>query len=79
MFEVVMAAIHSRFGLTGIVAFFAILLASTISLLFRILRSYGTDILLATAVTMLAFSSSLVHWLARPHVFSLLLTIAWRR
>jgi hypothetical protein len=75
--EVIMAAVHDLSGLTGIVAFFALLLAGSTALLFRILRSYGTDLLLATAITMLAFTASQIHWLARPHVFSLLLMITW--
>lgn len=84
--EVIMAAIHSSFGLTGIVAFFAFLLALTSYLLFKILRIHQADILIATAVTILVFSSAKIHWLARPHVFSFLLMImshylleAWHR
>lgn len=73
--EVVMAGIHHLLGLTGIVAFFAFLLALTNYLLFKILRLYGADILIATAVTVLVFSSSRIHWLARPHVFSFLLML----
>ncbi|HBG07425.1 MAG: hypothetical protein A2075_00900 [Geobacteraceae bacterium GWC2_58_44] len=73
--EVIMAVIHSAFGLTGIVAFFALLLALTTYLLFKILMIYEADILLASAVTILAFSSAQIHWLARPHVFSFLLMI----
>jgi len=73
--EVIMAAIHTMFGLTGIVAFFAFLLALTSYLLFKILRIHQADILIATAVTILAFSSAQIHWLARPHVFSFLLMI----
>ena len=73
--EVIMAGIHQVLGLTGIVAFFAFLLAVTNYLLFKMLRWHGADILIATAVTLLVFSSSQLHWLARPHVFSFLLMI----
>ena len=75
--EVIMAVIHGLYGLTGVVAFFSCLLALTTYLLFKILRSYQTDILLATAITVLVFSSSQIHWLARPHVFSFLLMITY--
>lgn len=75
--EVIMAAIHHLLGLTGVVAFFALLLAGTTAALFKILRSYGTDILLATVMTALVFLSSQIHWLARPHVFSFLLMVCW--
>ena len=73
--EVIMALVHRVSGLTGIVAFFSLLLALTAYLLFRIMRSYQTDILLCTLVTALAIISSRIHWLARPHVFSFLLMI----
>ena len=75
--EVIMAAVHDIAGLSGVVAFFAILLACTITLLFKILRSYGAPILLATAITVFACCASQVHWLARPHIFSFLLMIIW--
>jgi hypothetical protein len=75
--EVIMAVIHSFFGLTGVIAFFAFLLALTYYLLFRILRSYRTDILLCIVVTALALSSSKIHWLARPHLFSFVLMIIY--
>lgn len=76
--EVIMARVYALGGLTGIVAFFAALLAGTTALLFSMLRRHCTDILFTTAVTMLAFSSSQIHWLARPHVFSFLLMITWQ-
>jgi hypothetical protein len=77
--EVIMAGVHQVFGLTGIVAFFALLLASSIVFLFKVLRSYGAPTLLATAITLLACSASQIHWLARPHVFSFLLMIFWHQ
>jgi hypothetical protein len=73
--EVIMALIHKAFGLTGVVAFFGFLLALTTYLLFKILRSYNTNIVLATAITILVLSSSQIHWLARPHLFSFLLMV----
>ncbi|HJV35010.1 hypothetical protein [Geomonas sp.] len=84
--EVLMAAIHSRFGLTGVDAFFAALLALTIALLFRLQRSYRADILLTILITISALAAFKVHWLARPHVFSFLFMVVyhdlleyWRR
>ncbi|RII27794.1 MAG: hypothetical protein CXR31_06090 [Geobacter sp.] len=75
--EVIMYFIHSVFGLSGVVIFFALLLALTHYFLFRILRSYTTDILLPILVIILVIGSSHIHWLARPHVFSFLLMISW--
>jgi hypothetical protein len=73
--EVIMALVHSVAGLTGVVAFFATVLALTSYLLFKMLRAQGADITLATAITLLAVASSRIHWLARPHIFSFLLMI----
>jgi hypothetical protein len=77
--EVVMAAVHDLFELAGVVAFFAFLLACTIALLFKILTSHGASPLIATGLTLLASCASQIHWLARPHVFSLLFMITWHR
>lgn len=73
--EVLMAAAHQLFGLTGVVACSALLLAGTTSLLFTILKGNQSDILRPIAVTLFALVSSQIHWLARPHLFSLLLMV----
>jgi hypothetical protein len=63
--------------LTGVVTFFAFLLAITHWLLYQTLRSKSNDILLCTLVSILATATSSTHWLARPHAFSLVLTVIW--
>jgi hypothetical protein len=75
--EVIMALIHNTFGLTGLAIFFAGILALVSLLLFRMIRNEGDNILLAVFIVLLATISSQIHWLARPHVFSLLLFLAW--
>ena len=75
--EVTMAAIFKVGGLTGVVLFFAILLSATHWLLFLFLRAKSNDLILVIAITLLATATSSSHWLARPHVFSLLFTLAW--
>ena len=75
--EVIMAAVFMLSGLTGVVIFFAFLLAVTHWLLYRTLRARSDDILLCIGITLLATATSSTHWLARPHVFSLLLTVIW--
>ena len=75
--EVIMATIYSVSGLTGIALFFALLLALIHWLLYRILREQSNDIILCTIVTLFAAAASSSHWLARPHVFSLLFTLIW--
>jgi hypothetical protein len=77
MAEIIMAAIYRIAGLTGIVVFFAFLLAATHWLLYYTLRKKSQDILLCTFIAVLATATSSTHWLARPHAFSLLLTVIW--
>jgi hypothetical protein len=75
--EVIMALVHKAFGLTGIVIFFAWLIAFTYYLLFRIVRKRAGNILAEILVIVLVITSSEIHWLARPHIFSLLLLVIW--
>ena len=72
-----MAILHSVSGLTGIVLFFSVLLTLTHWYLYRILRGESKDIILCTIITVLAAATSSSHWFARPHVFSLFLTLLW--
>ncbi len=75
--EVIMGLLHRGFGLTGVVIFFAILLAGAYYFLFRMLRAEKGNILLTVFITLLVVASSMLHWHARPHVFSLVLTLGW--
>jgi hypothetical protein len=75
--EVLMAAVHHHAGLTGIVILFSLTVATTYLLLFRTLRGDTQDILLSILLTVMAAITSSIHWLARPHIFSLLLTVIW--
>jgi hypothetical protein len=75
--EVIMAACFKVFGLTGVVLFFAFLLALTHWFLYQSLRQRSNDVFLCLIVTLIATVSSSIHWLARPHVFSLLFVVIW--
>ncbi len=75
--EVVMALIHKAFGLTGVVIFFAFVIALVYSTLFKTIKAYRNNIILAVFVVTLVIASSEIHWLARPHIFSLFLMVIW--
>ena len=75
--EIIMAGVFRSAGLTGIVLFFVFLLALTHWLLYESLRSRCNDLFLCVIVALLATATSSTHWLARPHVFSLLFTVIW--
>ncbi len=71
-----MAIVHRSFGLTGIVIFFSFIISLAYSLFFKILKA-NNDIVLSVFFALLVLLSSQIHWLARPHIFSLLLMIIW--
>jgi hypothetical protein len=75
--EVLMALVHHHAGLIGIVVLFSLTIATTHLLLFRMLRGDSQDILMPLLLTVIAASTSSIHWLARPHIFSLMLTVIW--
>lgn len=75
--ETIMALIYGLSGLTGVVVFYALLIALTYYLMFKILRTYRGDYLAKIVVAVLAIASSQIHWLARPHIFTLLFLVIW--
>ena len=75
--EVILALIHRSAGLTGVVVAMAILIAFVHVILMRFLRSSGISIIVAACIVALSAGASIIHWLARPHIFSLLLILIW--
>jgi len=75
--EVIFALFHRYAGLNGVVVFTAFITALTFFLLFKTLAAYRINILITTSVTLLAAATAQMHWLARPHIFLLLLTLVW--
>jgi hypothetical protein len=75
--EVIMATVHKFFGLTGIVIFFSFMIAVMSSLLFTVLKAHKKDILITVFITAFIIVITRIHWLARPHIFSLLLFLLW--
>jgi len=73
--EVMMALVHRSSGLTGIVIFFAVLISLSYSTLFKLMQKEQGNIFLAVFIILLTIASSIFHWLARPHIFSLLLFV----
>ncbi len=73
--EVLFAAAGDALGWNGIALLAAVLIATCLWLLHRQLLSEGIGLLPATALTLVAAMAGTVHWLARPHLFTLLLTV----
>jgi len=75
--EVIMALVHKAFGLTGVVLFFSFIICLVYYLLYKMIKTGQDNIILTTVIILLVLVSSQIHWLARPHIFSLLLTLIW--
>jgi hypothetical protein len=72
--DVLFAWLNSRGGLAAVVLFSLLLIAVTSMLLFRLARRKSNAIV-ALVVAMVAAAASSVHWLARPHLFTLLFLV----
>jgi len=73
--EVLFAAAGDALGWNGIVLLSAVLIATTLWFLHRLLLAEGNDLVLSTALTLLAAMACSVHWLARPHLFTHLFAV----
>lgn len=78
--EVISATAGRMAGWNGIVLLSAALIATTLWLLLQQLLAEGNEILLSTGLVLVAALASSTHWLARPHLTTLLLTVvfAWQ-
>ena len=72
--DVLFARLNALGGLQAVVMFSILLLSVTFAALFLLVRRKCNP-LVAIAVTMLAATASSIHWLARPHLFTLLFLV----
>jgi hypothetical protein len=70
--DVIFAALHRVWGLKGVVAFTGLVLSFSATLLYRHMMWRGANLFAALLGTLLAAGASTVHYLARPHIFTLL-------
>jgi hypothetical protein len=75
--DVLMSRLHEWRGLPGVVGGAILLLAASYAGLYRLMLARGADAALACGLTIFAALASVVHWLARPHLFSIALLVAW--
>lgn len=75
--DVMMAIIHRYAGLNGIVVWANITFAITFTLLFVWVLKRGGNIFMAVILSGLAGFAASIHWLARPHLFTMLLLLVW--
>ncbi len=75
--DCLMSFVHQGFGIGGLVVATCIVLMAAHALDYRQSIQRGADPLVAVVVLFLAALASSVHWLARPHVLSILLMALW--
>jgi len=75
--DVAMSVVHSNFGLLGITKAALIVLFLSYALLLRVALRRGADVFVASGLVIFGAWTSMVHWLARPHILSILLMLVW--
>ena len=73
--DVLFSAVHHFAGLAGVVFVNVLLLGFISALLFRLIRRCSGNDLLAFLLTILSTCGCMIHWLARPHLFSWLFVL----
>lgn len=72
LWDVLFGMLHQRWGMAAVVLASLVVLCLTNAMLFRLARRKCNNGLVAVAVTLLAAGGCAIHWLARPHIFTLL-------
>jgi hypothetical protein len=75
--DVLLALVHKYAGLNGIAFWANAMFALTFTLLFSWTTRRGGNILVCLLFSLVAGFAAAVHWLARPHLFSMLLVLFW--
>ncbi|HUE01556.1 MAG TPA: hypothetical protein VMR62_18430 [Bryobacteraceae bacterium] len=74
LWDVIFAWLHQHWGMAAVVVASALVISLTSALVFRLAFRKSGNPLIAMALTFLAVASSSIHFLARPHLFTLLFT-----
>jgi hypothetical protein len=77
LYDILVAMIHYAFGLNGVVFYTAAIIAATFVLALYFGLRRGATLPVMLLLLLLALGASAVHFLARPHVFSWLLTVIY--
>ena len=75
--DVIFAFAHRAAGLDGIVWITALVIGATFWLVYKQSLNLSSMTFLALAGTILAAAASSLHWLSRPHIFTILFTVIW--
>jgi hypothetical protein len=73
LWDVLFGWLHMNLGMAAVLGVSLLVICLTYALLFRSTRRNCSNVFVAFALTVLAAAGSTMHWLARPHLFTLLL------
>ena len=75
LWDVSFGWLHQQWGMAAVILASMLVICSTSVMLFRLVRRQCGNPLLAIAVMFFVTGASAVHWLARPHLFTLLFAV----
>jgi hypothetical protein len=75
--EAAFAAAERLFGFDGVGLLTAILIALPWLILYRWLIRGGASVAISIGLSLLGAGASMIHWAARPHIFSWLFVVIW--
>ncbi len=75
--DVILAVIHRYTGLNGVAFWANLTFAITFTFLFWWMVKRGGNIIISVLISRIAGYAAAVHWLARPHLFTLLILLFW--
>jgi len=73
--QIVFSISYRIAGLDGVVILCALVIATTFTLVYKQCIKQSNMLLISILMTVLAAAAASVHWLARPHIFTLLFTV----
>jgi hypothetical protein len=77
LWDVIFAWLHSLGGMAAVVIVSILLICLTSGLFYRLVIRRCDNPLVAIVITFLVVGGSSVHWLARPHLFTMLFFVVW--
>jgi hypothetical protein len=77
LYDALIAAIYNRLGLSGVVYFTAVVIATTLAMVFRLSLRRGGGVVATTILFLIGTVACSIHFLARPHVVGWLITVVW--
>lgn len=75
--QVVFALAHNLAGFAGVILVCALVIATAFWVVYKRIRMNTNSLIIALLVAFLAMTSSALHWLSRPHIFTFLFLALW--